>query len=79
MATPTLCSTASTSKTSMADWAFGEPRLATLPVDGDSKTIRGNVKGAVFSVARPTPWKVGVVVMVRVVMVMVGVGWRWGW
>jgi len=44
--------------TSLADWKFSDPKLASLPLDKETKNnIRGNGSGAVFSLVRPTPWQ----------------------
>merc|ERR1719474_167054 len=42
---------------SFDEWSFDEPKLAQLPLDSDGNTIRSNVPGAIFSLAKPTPWK----------------------
>jgi len=45
-------------KKSLADWSFSDPKLASLPLDPETRNfVRRQVLGAVFSTVQPTPWK----------------------
>lgn len=42
---------------SLSDWSFSEPKLASLPLDKETKNfVRRRVPGAVFSLVSPTGW-----------------------
>merc|ERR1719234_1142661 len=57
MSTSSTTTSTSPQLKSLANWSFGEPKLASLPLDSDGKTIRSSVPRAVFSLATPTQWK----------------------
>jgi len=61
MTTSSMAASSSTTTSpqlkSLADWSFGEPKLAQLPLDSNGKSIRSSVPRAVFSLASPTQWK----------------------
>merc|ERR1719234_1361055 len=57
MSTSSTTTSTSPQLKSLANWSFGEPKLAQLPLDSDGKTIRSSVPRAVFSLANPTQWK----------------------
>ena len=45
-------------KKSLSDWSFSDPKLASLPLDPETRNfVRRSVPGAVFSTVQPTPWK----------------------
>jgi len=45
-------------KKSLSDWSFSDPKLASLPLDPETRNfVRRQVPGAVFSTVQPTPWK----------------------
>jgi len=53
----TTCS-AMVLKKSLSEWSFSDPKLASLPLDPETKNfVRRHVPNSVFSVVQPTPWK----------------------